>query len=140
MWPKLYFEDGLFLSLKFVCFSVVSLCDFGVRMCSVRHRPKDFSANFGSKLCNYLGCDNRERGSMQTVTKCDKGNGGQWSGFLRWHTFLLPPLYLKLIYFIVYSTWRTTQLRLETARKVFIAWNQKLRYLFCWFIWLDNYS
>ena len=35
-------------SCKF-CFSVSFLCVFGIRMCSIRGRPRDSLANFGSK-------------------------------------------------------------------------------------------
>ena len=46
-------------------------------MYSVRHRPRDSSANFGQKVCHYLGGDKGGGGSRQTVTKSDKGGGGQ---------------------------------------------------------------
>ena len=59
------------------------MCDFGIRMCSIRHRPKKFSANFGSKVCHYLGGDKGGRGSRLTVTNGEKGEGGQNLGFLR---------------------------------------------------------
>ena len=52
------------------------MCDFGIRMCSVRHRPRDFSANFGSKSLSLFGLLQGGGGSRQTVTNGDKGGRG----------------------------------------------------------------
>ena len=38
------------------------MCDFGIRMCSVRHRPRDFQLISGQKVCHYLGGDKGGRG------------------------------------------------------------------------------
>ena len=61
------------------------MCDFGICMCLVRHRPRHFSANSGQQVCHYLGGDKGRGGSRQMVTNGDKG--GQKSGFLRSHSF-----------------------------------------------------
>ena len=42
-------------------------------MYSVSHRPRDSLANFGSKICHYLGGDKGGRG---VKANGDKGGGG----------------------------------------------------------------
>ena len=63
-------------SCKF-CFSVAFMCDFGIRMCSVKHRPRDSLANFGSKSLSLFGWWQGGEGVQgkrwQTVTR---GGGG----------------------------------------------------------------
>ena len=38
--------------------------------------PQIFQLILGQKVCHYLGDDNGEGGSRQTVTNVDKGKGG----------------------------------------------------------------
>ena len=83
------------LILHFCCNSV---CDFGIRMWSVRHRPSDFSANFGSKSLSLFGWWQGGEGSRQTVLK-GGGKGGQRFRFLRWYTFWMVP---NCFYFVFY--------------------------------------
>ena len=75
------FAENCFRGFKHIkhCFLVISLfcclsvCDFDIRMCSVRHRPKDFSANFGSKSLSLFGW--RQGG--------EAGQGKQWQTVTR---------------------------------------------------------
>ena len=76
------------LILPFCCHSV---CDFGIPMSSVRHRPRDFSANFGQKVCHDLSGDKGGGGSRQTVTNGDKGRGGSKIGIFTVTYFLNDP-------------------------------------------------
>ena len=56
-----------------LCFSVAFLYDFGIRMCSVRHRARDLSAIFGSKSFSLF---RRWQGGRRI-----KGNGDKvWQG------------------------------------------------------------
>ena len=52
------FADNCFRGLKhikhFCCHSVFG---FGIRIGSVRHRPRDFQLLSGQKFCHYLGGD-----------------------------------------------------------------------------------
>ena len=63
------FADNCFRGSKHIkhCFFLLILlfcchyvCDFGIRMCSVRHSPRDISANFGSKSLSLFGSDKGE--------------------------------------------------------------------------------
>ena len=61
------------LILLFCCHSV---CDFGIRMCSVRHMPKDFSANFGPKSLSLFGWWQGRRGVKANGDKRWQGGRG----------------------------------------------------------------
>ena len=65
-------------------------------MYSVRHRPRDSIANFGSKSLSLFGWWQGGRGVKVNGDKRWQREGGQKLGFLRWHTFWMAP-YLTIL-------------------------------------------
>ena len=94
------FADNCFRGLKHIKhFCSHSVFDFGIRIGSVRHRPRDFQLLSGQKFCHYLGGDKGGRGVKANGDKrWQGGEGGQKSGFLRWYTFWLAP-------WLILKTW-----------------------------------
>ena len=62
------------LILLFYCYSA---CDFGIRICSVRHSPRDSLAISGQTVCHYLGgVKGGGRGVKETGDKRRQGGRG----------------------------------------------------------------